>query len=98
LDEIIFRPSERSIIKTWNENKSERLQKIAREAVEQSWGRKLPNIEFVTDVRNILKDKSIIVFDKMDNGKRKTDNEEVMLLTVNRSSLTVETFGLVGPE
>jgi len=73
MDEIIFRPSERSIIRQWNENKSERLRKIAREAVEQSWGRKLPNIEFVTDLKEILKNCELIVFDKrpqMAEGRR----------------------------
>ena len=36
LDEIVFRPSERSVIKERNENKVERLHKIIKEAVEQS--------------------------------------------------------------
>ncbi len=36
IDTIIFRPAERSIIKTWNVKKEERLMKIAKEALEQS--------------------------------------------------------------
>lgn len=36
LDEIVFRPSERSVIKERNEKKEERLHKIIKEAVEQS--------------------------------------------------------------
>ena len=85
LDEIIFWPSERSVIKTWNENKSERLQKIAREAVEQSWGRVMPKIEFATDISKILKDKNVLVFDK-------NDNENPM------KNMTEFHYGIVGPE
>ncbi|MBO4516461.1 RNA methyltransferase [bacterium] len=33
---IYFWPSERSVIKEWNEKKAERLNKIAKEAIEQS--------------------------------------------------------------
>ena len=36
LDQIVFWPSERSIITQWNPKKEERLQKIIREALEQS--------------------------------------------------------------
>jgi RsmE family RNA methyltransferase len=36
IDNIIFRPAERSVIKVWNEKKEERLGKISKEAVEQS--------------------------------------------------------------
>ena len=36
LDEILFWPSERSIIREWNPKKEERLYKIIKEAVEQS--------------------------------------------------------------
>jgi len=36
LDQIIFWPSERSIIREWNSKKEERLHKIIKEAVEQS--------------------------------------------------------------
>jgi RsmE family RNA methyltransferase len=59
MDEIIFRPSERSVIRQWNTNKAERLTKIAREAVEQSRGRVMPKIEFATDIGKILKNKNL---------------------------------------
>lgn len=36
LDQIIFWPAERSIIKEWNSKKEERLRKIMKEALEQS--------------------------------------------------------------
>lgn len=44
INEILFRPAERSVIKQRNEKKAERLRKIAKEAVEQSRGRQLPKI------------------------------------------------------
>lgn len=45
VDEICFWVSERSVIKVWNEKKEERLRKIAKEAVEQSRGWKIPKID-----------------------------------------------------
>lgn len=45
MDEICFWVSERSVIKVWNEKKEERLRKIAKEAVEQSRGWKIPKID-----------------------------------------------------
>jgi len=94
LDEIIFRPSERSIIKTWNENKSERLQKIAREAVEQSWWRTMPNIEFVTDIKEKLQNSRIIVFDKAVSRSKEQGAKNLQPVTWNLQPI----FGLVGPE
>lgn len=65
---IYFRPSERSIIREWNEKKAERLNKIAKEAVEQSRWRFLPEIKFEKDISKTTKWKNIIVFDKCENG------------------------------
>ena len=64
---IYFRPSERSIIRKWNEKKAERLNKIAKEAVEQSRWRFLPEIKCEKDISKITKWKNIIVFDKCKN-------------------------------
>ncbi len=64
IDHIIFRPSERSVIKVWNSKKQERLGKIIREAVEQSRGWKLPNVEFMSKPREYLKEEKIVIFDK----------------------------------
>jgi 16S rRNA (uracil1498-N3)-methyltransferase len=44
VSEIVFRPAERSVITQWNEKKADRLQKIAKEAVEQSRGVSIPKI------------------------------------------------------
>ncbi len=64
IDKIIFWPAERSVIKEWNSKKEERLQKIIKEAVEQSRGRKLPELAFNTTLSQELQDKDIIIFDK----------------------------------
>ena len=72
IKEIYFRPSERSIIRQRNEKKLERINKIAKEAVEQSWWRFLPKIYFENDISKIIKWKSIIVFDKKEQN---TTNE-----------------------
>jgi len=64
---IYFRPSERSIIREWNEKKLERINKIAKEAVEQSRWRFLPEIKFEKDISKIIKWKDIVVFDKCEN-------------------------------
>ncbi len=50
ISQIIFAPSDRSIIRTTNEKKIERLQTIALEACEQSYGRHLPEILFASSL------------------------------------------------
>ena len=64
---IYFWPSERSVIKEWNEKKAERLNKIAKEAIEQSRWRFLPEIKFEKDISKIIEWKNIVVFDKCEN-------------------------------
>ena len=64
---IYFRPSERSIIRERNEKKLERINKIAKEAVEQSRWRFLPEIKFEKDISKIIEWKNIIIFDKCEN-------------------------------
>lgn len=64
LDQILFRPSERSVIKEWNPKKEERLHKIIKEAVEQSRGRTMPELIFTTTPKDIVGNSPLIVFDK----------------------------------
>jgi 16S rRNA (uracil1498-N3)-methyltransferase len=71
---IYFRPSERSIIRTRNDKKIQRINSIAREAIEQSWWWYLPDIQFQDNISEIIKWKNIVVFDKSENQKtEKTD-------------------------
>lgn len=64
---IYFRPSERSIIRERNDKKLDRLNKISKEAVEQSRWRYLPKITFENDISKIIEWKNIIIFDKPNN-------------------------------
>jgi len=64
LDQIVFWPSERSVIKERSPKKEERLHKIIKEAVEQSRGWKVPNLAFATDITKYLQDAEVVVFDK----------------------------------
>lgn len=77
IDQIIFWPSERSIIKEWNTKKAERLSKIAKEATEQSRNRFLPEIKFST-TPIITDDTEYIIFDKQDWAEKqfKTQNSK----------------------
>lgn len=50
VSQIIFAPSDRSIIRTTNEKKLERLHTIALEACEQSYGRHLPEISIASSL------------------------------------------------
>ena len=65
---IFFRPSERSIIRERNEKKLERINKIAKEAIEQSRWRELPKITFEKDISKIIEWKEVIVFDKSESN------------------------------
>lgn len=76
---IYFRPSERSIIRERNDKKLERINKIAKEAVEQSRWRILPEIKFEKDISKIIKWKNIIVFDKSEwTNKDNWNNKNIL--------------------
>lgn len=66
INNIYFRPSQRSIIKQSNDKKISRLIKIAQEATEQSRWRNVPNIEFIKDISKITQNQNTktIIFDK----------------------------------
>lgn len=66
INNIIFRPSERSIIKQKNTNKIERILKISKEACEQSRRWNMTNISFTENLNNILKDGTLEIFDFRD--------------------------------
>ena len=79
LDQIVFWPSERSVIKEWNPKKEERLNKIIQEAVEQSRGRTVPHLVFAPDIREYLQDTEVIVFDKSDTKEQEQKIQEQVL-------------------
>lgn len=81
---IYFRPSERSVIREWNEKKAERLNKIAKEAVEQSRWRFLPEIKFEKDISKIINWKNIVIFNKCENTtiQQKEQNKKQPILWI----------------
>ena len=87
ISNIIFWPSERSVIKERNSKKEERLQKIIKEAVEQSRGRDMPTITFSSHIDEHIKNTTLIVFDK-------TGTKEQNLFPSLKSHIT----GVIGPE
>lgn len=84
IDQIIFRPSERSIITERNPKKEERLQKIIKEAVEQSRWRTMPELIFTTDPKTIIKDHPLVIFDKQTG--------------TNKINASDHIYGLIWPE
>lgn len=87
INNLIFRPSERSIIKQENTNKMWRILKISKEACEQSrrWNR--VNISFVKELDAIVKNGNLEIF----------DFREIELNTITDWEQK-NIFGLVGPE
>jgi len=63
---LVFWRAERSVLRQVNANKVLRIQKIMQEAVEQSWGWKLPELSFVTDIDWNVSD-PVVVFDIADS-------------------------------
>jgi RsmE family RNA methyltransferase len=76
LDHIVFFPSERSVLRGINDRKIMRLSKIAREAVEQSYGWFLPQIDFVDSLESILEKSNLVVFDKNTDSTNSFDFSE----------------------
>ena len=91
VNEIIFRPAERSVITQWNEKKAERLLKIAQEATEQSRGIQIPSLSFSKDIISLVKEKKVYVFDKWGMNIIK-ENEENTIFSEK------ELYGVVWPE
>ena len=60
---IYFWISEHSIIRQWNDKKTERLDKISQEAVEQSWWIQIPEIKFLNEklLKNFIDWKDVII-------------------------------------
>jgi len=87
IDQIIFWPSERSIIKERNTKKAERVSKIAKEATEQSRNRFLPEIKFSSTP--IVSDTAeYVIFDKTEWSEQQ----------FHKNSSAPLICGIVGPE
>lgn len=68
ISKIIFWPSERSVIKAWSSKKEERMQKIIKEAVEQSRWRNIPELIFTSNIAEYIENAEIVIFDKTENS------------------------------
>lgn len=84
---ILFRPGERSVIKERNKNKAIRLQKIVKEATEQSRWRFIPEINYREHPEDRISDENIIIFDKKES-ETKSDIFKWKWKTI----------GIIGPE
>ena len=60
---IYLRSSERSQLNSLNENKMKRIEKIVKEAVEQSRWWSIPKIEVIWDIKTLQNKRDFVVFD-----------------------------------
>ncbi|MDR2190123.1 MAG: 16S rRNA (uracil(1498)-N(3))-methyltransferase [Candidatus Peribacteria bacterium] len=95
IDEILFRPAERSIIPQRNEKKADRLFKIAKEATEQSRGIKIPHIAWCATVENYDEGKKLIIFDAPTEDKMITVFEQLKTFSHQPPQ---KYCGIIGPE
>ena len=88
IDEIYLWASERSVLKSINPNKLQRLSKIMQEATEQSWNRSLPKLSFIEAPQTLHQERRFIVFDLPSTQQHTTSSKA--------SALPL--LGVVGPE
>jgi len=95
IQHIIFWIAERSEIRVSNTNKMERLLTISKEATEQSWWRKCPKIWFTDNIKEILVNKNIIIFDKTNDKQEKTLIFDVWIIGPE-GGLTEKDYNIIG--
>lgn len=93
VSQIIFAPSDRSIIHIANEKKLDRLHSIALEACEQSYGRHLPDITIASSLIDYCHthEGNYLLCDIPDSKEWKVQDME---FTIHHSPFTI----LIGPE
>lgn len=87
IDEIFLWASERSIVKTLNPNKEDRIFKIIKEAAEQSWSWNIPRLTFLQDIKSLHEKRHFIVFDLPRNEQGFQDSKSDFPF-----------LGVIGPE
>ena len=75
ISDIFLRSSERSLLKELNDKKIQRITKIMKEAVEQSWWWKIPNLKILSSLDEINNDWTMVVFD-LPRNKENSNWEE----------------------
>lgn len=86
ITQIIFRPAERSVIKERNKTKATRLQKIIKEATEQSRSWFLPELTFREYPEDCLENAYVVMFNKSDKQDRPREGQQANI------------YGIIGPE
>lgn len=82
ISNIYLWSAERSQVNDINENKLVRLNRIIREAVEQSWWRGLPKLEIVKDLKMLHNQRKFVIFDIENSDYDKLDRSELPVLWV----------------
>ena len=70
-------PAERSQLNELKENKMQRLQKIMKEAMEQSRGWKIPQISIIQDLKSLQKEWNFVVFDLPKESDQEASEQEI---------------------
>jgi len=84
--------AERSQLNELKENKMQRLQKIMKEAMEQSRGWKIPQISIIQDLKSLQKEWNFVVFDLPKEGMKKEENPDRIYQN------TLPFLWVIGPE
>lgn len=88
VDEIFLRASERSVLKSLNPNKLQRLQKIMQEATEQAWNWSIPQFHCLNSLEKLHQDWNFIIFDL----PREAQDSE------HQKKTEFPLLGVIGPE
>ena len=75
ISDIFLWSSERSLLKELNDKKLQRITKIMKEAVEQSWWWNIPNLKILSSLDELKNDWSLIIFD-LPRNKENSNWEE----------------------
>ena len=90
ISSLFFWASERSVLKSLNENKIARLHKIVKEAAEQSWSWEIPSFHLVENMKSLAQEWSFVIFDLPQTGSQLWVND------IQKSDLPF--LGVIWPE
>lgn len=85
ISQIVFWPSERSVLRQRNDKKAQRMHKIIKEAVEQSRGWNMPQLIFARDIAPYITGAQVIIFDQSETSADRIITDKPLV-------------GVIGPE
>lgn len=85
ISQIVFWPSERSVLRQRNDTKAQRMHKIIKEAIEQSRGWSMPQLSFAKDITPYITGAQVIIFDKSETSADRIITDKPLV-------------GVIGPE